>query len=107
MKILKGMISFKKPKMVLSEPIRNSSSMTTVFTNSQNKEDFLKKMLYACTSCGGPLVPVSNCTFCKRTFLRKCVRCGKTRDAKSHESCKILIYFGSSIVQKHNTENNL
>ncbi len=69
-------------------------------TNS-DEENISKSIFYACTVCEGPLVPVSSCTFCKRTSLRKCTKCDKIKDMAFHESCKILVSFGWVIAQKH------
>ncbi len=85
--------------------IRKSPSMETgsfgngKITNS-DEESISKSIFYACTVCEGALVPVSSCTFCKRTSLRKCAKCDKIKDMAFHESCKILVSFGWVIAQK-------
>ncbi|MCV0392583.1 MAG: hypothetical protein K5790_04720 [Nitrosopumilus sp.] len=69
--------------------------------DSLDKEDISREIFYACGICEGPLVPVSSCTFCKRTSLRRCNRCNRIKDMKVHESCKILVNFGWAIAKKH------
>ena len=66
-----------------------------------------KRLFYACTDCEGPLVPISCCTFCKKTSIRKCTKCNQTWNIKNHESCKSLLSFARIIFQNIPKEVNL
>jgi hypothetical protein len=86
-------------------PISNTKQITGF--NFDGGNYLSKNIFYACLSCDGPLVPISLCVFCKRTSLRKCIKCSKAKEIQSHESCKILIAFGSVIAQNHIEEAKL
>ena len=74
---------------------------TKVLTNSDYGKNFSKNIFYACSICDGSLIPEAQCTICKRTSIRKCVKCEHICETLNHESCKLLMSFGKEIIQKH------
>ncbi|WP_316504785.1 hypothetical protein [Nitrosopumilus sp.] len=87
----------------MKDPSVYSHNNKTGFDNFDDAgdDDLSKSIFYICTNCEGPLVPISTCVFCKRITLRRCTKCAKTRDVKSHDSCKVLISFGNAVVQRN------
>ena len=93
-----GISSFKN---LMEKEAKNRNQNNPNFKSSLDKEDLSREIFYACGICEGPLVPVSSCTFCKRTSLRRCNKCNRIKDMKVHESCKILVNFGWAIAKRH------
>lgn len=86
---------------------QRASSHTLPSINSIDEVIRSKSIFYACTKCEGALVPISTCTFCKRTSLRTCTKCHTIIDTQFHESCKILISFANIISSKITDESRL
>lgn len=92
--------------------VRNSSKEESNYSkNFRNhpvlthtvKDKDLQNIFYSCTTCQGPLIPVSNCIFCKRSTMRKCTDCGALKKFSSHDSCKTLLSFGKIIALKYSS----
>ena len=81
--------------MIEESSLFPAQTKKTPFTDYRS--NLSKSLFYACSICEGPLVPVSYCTFCKKTSLRVCTRCNCTRDIQNHDSCKSLLSFAGII----------
>ena len=90
---------FKKPSLKKSYPIPDIKDDYVKINNLSNT------ILYACSSCDGPLVPITNCVFCKKAVTRKCMKCNKTNNFGSHELCEILIHYGSMVFSNSHKDN--
>ena len=105
MNILRGMISVKSWNGKSNFP-SDTCNQTSVLTNPNEGNNLSKNFFYACSICEGSLIPESTCEICKRTSIRKCVKCNGVYKMPNHESCKFLISFGREIIQKHRKELN-
>lgn len=105
MNILREIISVTHWKNRSNFPTR-ICIQTNVLTNPVDGKNLSKNIFYACSVCEGSLIPEAICTICKRTSIRKCVKCNHVCETLNHESCRILMSFGQQIVQKHRRELN-
>ena len=99
MNILRGM--FSKPRINNSNFPTRTCVQNNVLTNLDDGKNFSKNIFYACPFCEGSLIPEAQCTICKRTSIRKCVKCSHVCETLNHESCKLLMSLGREIAQKH------
>ncbi|MDH3618073.1 MAG: hypothetical protein OEM89_05050 [Nitrosopumilus sp.] len=106
MKPLRGTNPIRNSLIDESQSAMISSSQLEGFTKIRDGDDLSNDIFYSCIICEGPLVPVSNCTFCKKATLRKCTRCDSLKNMHSHESCKSLVSFRKKIDQMHMKRNN-
>ena len=105
MNILRGKISVKSWNDKSNFP-SNSCIQTNVLTSPNDGNNLSKNFFYACSICEGSLIPEAICEICKRTSIRKCIKCNHVCEMLNHESCRFLISFGKEIVQKHKRELN-
>lgn len=63
---------------------------TQVFESKRKRlaqyDNLIRKLFYACEYCDGALVQLANCIVCKRSTVRKCVRCN-TELCVTHTTC--------------------
>lgn len=85
-------------KSIPSQLTRKCSSINS---NLIQKDDYSKKNWESCLKCKGISIPISNCTFCKRTSSITCTKCNEKRQIESHKSCRILLSFGLGIKRKY------
>lgn len=105
MNLLRGKISITSWENKSNFP-SNSCIQTNVLTNPNVGNTLSKNFFYACSICEGSLIPTAVCEICKRTSIRKCVKCNHVCAMSNHESCRFLISFGKEIIQKHRKELN-
>lgn len=103
MNILRGIIPIK-PRTNKSNFPTTTCIQTNVLTDPYDKKNFSKSIFYACPFCDGSLIPEANCTICKRTSVRRCVKCNHVCEIFNHESCRNLMSFGNHVIQKHRSD---
>ena len=100
MNTLRGISSIKTP-LIEGSKSAVTRSQSLVCANFNDGNDLSKNIFYACDICEGPLVPVSICTICKKATLRSCTKCDVIRNIHSHEACKNLASFASTVSKKY------
>ncbi|MDH3618071.1 MAG: hypothetical protein OEM89_05040 [Nitrosopumilus sp.] len=104
MSALRDIVPIRNPLIDESKFRVNRHNQPIIITKIRDGDDLSNDIFYSCIICEGPLVPVSNCTFCKKATLRKCTRCDSLKNMHSHESCKSLVSFGRLVFQKNHKE---
>lgn len=91
------------PKTIHYSPVNQDQSDFFHQINPKDRNSLAKSILFSCSQCCGPLVPIADCHVCKKTSVRKCVRCNFENESINHEYCKNLVIFlkFSSIISKN------
>jgi len=79
--------------------LKNMPNQSRTTHKAASVDSFSQNILYSCNMCKGPMVPNSNCIFCKRSTIRKCTNCDTTERIDSHNSCRELISFANTMTQ--------